>query len=174
MIEFKNIQLQPGDIFLSANPMALGKIINFVQTVWSTDNNSEYSHAGIILTETGRTLEAVWTVRFQQLQTDYKGKKVLIARHEDMGPLQFNNGYEAVEKHIGQIYPFWRLPLMIIPPIGRYVSRGRLACSELDAKFLISSAVKPELSGYKGINPDNIHDMVKNWRGWSIVYEGVI
>lgn len=100
------IEIKPGDIFLSRNPMALGKVINFVQKIQSQDKKSVYPHAGIVLDEEGTTLEALWTVKSQNLFKDYKGDQVLIVRWDKMDPERFKSGFEKIKPHIGQVYPF--------------------------------------------------------------------
>lgn len=160
--------LKPGDIFLSKNPMALGIAINAVQTFWSTDNKSEYSHSGIILDSAGKTLESLWTVKNQNLWDAYKGEQILIARHKLMSQGRFDLGYSKIEKHIGQVYPLWRLPIMVFPPAGKYLSFGRVVCSELTCKMLNGAGFNIE---WKGKNPDNVHDMVRRWADWEIFFK---
>ena len=165
------MKLQPGDIFCSKNPMALGRAINAVQAFWARDNSSEYSHAGIILNKQGTTYEALWTVRSQYLREAYGGSKVLIGRHRRMDLKKFARGIKYIAHHTGQFYPFWRLPLHLIPPCARMLSfTDRLVCSELTKKFLVG-AVICELP-YAGETPDGIADMIKKFDAWDVVFEG--
>jgi len=163
------IELAKGDIFCTRNPMMLGRIINWNQKFWSSDNESTYSHAGIILDPDGTTFESLWTIKKSHLSR-YKGKKILIGRHIKMDEWRFSIGWLNVKRHQGQLYPFHRLFLMIIPPVAKYISTGRFpVCSELTAKFLCETHL---LDFWKGKNPDDIADMIHKWREYEIVFEG--
>jgi len=164
-----NILLKKGDIFLSRNPMSLGKAINGVQKFWSKDNKSKYSHSGIIIDKYGTTLEALWSVKNQNLFNDYKDTEILIARCNTLKDI--NSGLDNVNKHKGQWYPFYRLGLMIFPPLAKYLHFGRVVCSELTCKFLNKSGLNIT---YYGKTPDNVHDMIKHWKDFEIIFEGKI
>ena len=164
-------ELKNGDIFLSVNPMALGRAINAFQRFWSKDGASIYSHAGIISDTNGDTLESLWRVERQNLFKAYKGKRVLIARHAEMDLRSFYRAYQIiVEEHLDDFYPFYRLVFHMIPPLAK-MSVGNVVCSELVAKFLNILGLFPYVSG---CNPDNLHDTFIWGRNWEIVYEGVI
>ena len=164
------MELKPGDIFGTANPMWLGRAINCVQKINSTDNHSEYSHSGIILDEAGATFESLWTIRKSHIN-NYIGKKVLIGRNVKITPASHAIGIAGVFKHEGQLYPFWRLPLHLVRPLAKYLSVGKFpVCSELVGKYLYKQGL---LSTWKGRNPDDIADMIHQWKEWEIVFEGV-
>jgi hypothetical protein len=168
------IELKPGDLFCTRNPMALGRAICGVQKWYSADNKAEYSHAGIIISAKGMTLEALWTVKRQNIFTAYKGTKVLICRHELMDQEAYWKGYNAVVKHIGQVYPFWRLAFALYPPVAKYINfLDRLVCSELVGKFYSTAGI-PGFEYYHGLTPDHIADRGKNFEGFINVYEDVI
>jgi len=167
----QTIKINPGDIFLTKNPMWLGKAINAMQRVWSKDSRSMYSHAGILINDTGRTYESLWTVKSQPLFKAYAGKEILIARHQDMIPGLFMKSFAHIKKcHDGSFYPFYRLIFHLIPPLAK-LSLGNVVCSELVALFLQQAGI---MDYHNGATPDNIHDMVKKHRGWEIVFEGKI
>ena len=63
----QQIKLLPGDIVCTSNPMMIGKLITAVERFWSPDDEAKYSHSLIIITRTGLTLEALWTVKSQRL-----------------------------------------------------------------------------------------------------------
>jgi len=172
-MNISDVQLKQGDIFVTRNPMALGRAINFVQKIWSFDNESTYSHAGIIISPYGDTLESLSTIKSQKIAQSYAGKNILIGRHIDMTYKNFLTGFRSVRKLRGSWYPFHRLPLFIIPPLAKYVHTGRfLVCSELVDKFLWNAGVAQAF--YKGRNPDHIADMIKRWKGWATVFEGKV
>lgn len=169
------IHLMPGDVFCSVNPMWLGKAINAVQRFWDVDNRSHYGHAGLITDTAGATLEALWTVKRQNVWSAYNDTKggLLIGRCRDMTVDRCNKGMAAVEPFVGRRYPFHRLILHLLPPLSKYISTGRfLVCSEQVAFFLVAAG---RLDFYKGVNPDYIAGMIRRWDSWDIVYEkGVV
>ena len=162
------IEIKPGDIFFTKNPMALGQIIDWVQTLWSTDNASEYSHSGILLNPRGATFEALWTIR-QAVIEEHIGNDIAVYRFDKMTHKRFQKAFMAVSTHKGQWYPAYRLFLMAVPPLGKYLSFGRVVCSELVGKFLANAGVEVY---WRGLNPDGLYDFVKNHRNFSQVYKG--
>jgi len=165
----EDIELQKGDIFVTRNPMALGRAINAIQRVWSTDNESTYSHAGIIIDPDGLTFESLWTVKRQNIWKAYHGDKVLIGRSSYMSPQAFEVGFEAIKEHEGDWYPFHRLFLHIIPPLAKYISVGPMVCSELVGRFLNEAEI-PYFESYKGLNPDTIADRIERWKQFTVVF----
>ena len=166
-------EILPGDIFCTRNPMALGRAINAVQKFWSSDNESFYGHAGIICDQDGVTFESLWTIRYAKLDA-YLGNQVLIGRHVFMTRAKFDMGMRGVSHHEGQIYPAWRLIFHLFPPAAKYISSGAFpVCSELACKFLCKSGLMPA-SRWKGKNPDHVADMIRKWRTWRVVYEGIL
>ena len=161
--------MKKGDIFCTRNPMALGRAINGMQLFWSTDNESTYSHSGIIISDEGATFESLWTIKKANIDK-YRGMRVLIGRHVKMTPESFKLGWDVVKRHEGQLYPFHRLILHIIPPMAKYLSTGRFpVCSELVAKFLCGCGF---MRTWKGKNPDHIADMIRKWDDYDVVHEG--
>jgi len=166
------IRLAPGMIFCTENPMTLGRAINTVQRFWSNDGESTYSHAGIIKTASGMTYEALWKIQSQNIYEAYRGNKVLIGRHTSMTMADYQLGMDAVYQYSGNWYPFHRIFMHMIPPLAKYVNTGRfMVCSELVDKFLFETGL---CKRYRGRNPDHIADMIKQWREWDVVYEGVL
>ena len=163
------LELKPGDIFCTRNPMMLGRLINFVQKFWSKDNESEYSHSGIILDSAGTTFEALWTNRKQNLWEAYKGHTVLIGRHINMTPERFAAGRAGVGKHEGKPYAGWRLPMFFLPFVAKYLNLGLGVCSELTMKFLFKAGLSTCWSGW---NPDDVSDMIIRWKEYDIIYKG--
>jgi len=164
------MKLKRGDIFCSRNPMMLGRAINFVQKIKAKDNQSEYSHAGIILDSKGRTFEALWKNGSQDLFKAYKGQKVLIGRHKDMTVKAFNKGWKGVKKHKGKWYAGHRLLLHLIP-LASKLSFGMAVCSEMAMKFLCKAGLADTWAGW---NPDDVADMIHNYRDYEVIFEGVL
>jgi len=164
-------QLQPGDVFGTRNPMALGRAINFLQKIWSRDSESKYSHSGIILDEEGTTFEALWTIKKQNLFEAYGGKEVIIAR--------YTKGTDTIIKteldfclscHEGQWYPIWRLPLHIFPPLAKIMLFHHPVCSELVAEFLCEIGARH--CQWASTNPDTLADEWRRWKNFEIIWEG--
>ena len=181
--------LRPGDVFATRNPQALGRGINAVQTWWSKDGKSTYSHAGIIIDEYGTTFEATWTLKRQDLFKAYAGEKVCIARWYGMTDQTARDALEELMgEHEGKMYPAWRVLLHIVPAIAKYASWGGkfIVCSELVAKFLYIIYQQgngwmdnygykwPRHSHYCGANPDMLSDEWHRWGCWAIVFEDVL
>lgn len=176
-----DIRLLPGDEFVTKNPMALGVAINIVQKATSVDNESTYTHAGIITEADGTTLESLWTVNSQNIWEAYSGEKVLIARNINMTPAVFAAGFAKIKKHIGQWYPVPRLFLHLLH-IAKWVHWDHVVCSELVAKFetgcatFLADADKTSgfLHNWYGVNPDDLTDRWRLGRYYDIVFEGIV
>ena len=166
---YVDLQLKPGDVFCTENVAFLGRAINFVQKLWQKDNKCTYSHAGFMIGPEA-TFEALWTVKSQNIYEAYKGKFVLIARHEKMDDEVFDLAFEKIVHYSGDWYPVHRLLLHMIPPLAK-LSFGFVTCSELTAKFLYRAFI---LDFWKGMNPADLEDILKNYKGWTIIYEGTL
>jgi len=172
--------LCPGDEFATRNPMALGVAINFVQKAKAVDNESTYSHTGIITGADGATLEALWTIKSQNLWEAYKGDRVLVVRNINMNPELYAAGFEKIRPHVDQWYPAHRLLLHFLG-LAKWVHWDRIVCSELTAKFETGCAeylgedkAAGFLRNYYGINPDNLVDRWKISRYYQTVFEGTV
>jgi hypothetical protein len=171
--------LRSGDEFATKNPMALGCAINLVQTAKAADNESEYTHAGIITDPHGSTLESLWTVKSQNLWTAYAGEKVLVVRNVNMSLPVYIAGMTKIKKHIGQWYPVPRLLLHLVG-LAKWIHWDRVVCSELTAKFEAGCAeYRPDredgfMRNWYGVNPDNLVDRWKISRYCETVFEGVV
>ena len=168
------LQLLPGDIVCTSNPMAIGRLITAVERFWSSDDEAKYSHSLIIITRTGLTLEALWTVKSQRLHDAYRGDKIAVYRYSGMSQRAFRAGLDAAAAHYGNWYPLHKLITNLIPPIGKYLAtKNRLICSELVGKFLRYAGV-PGFHNYLGLTPDVISDRCSQYEGWVTVFEGVL
>lgn len=167
-----DIQLKPGDVVGTENPMWLGKAINAIQWLWSGDGESKYSHSLIIKDDENNTFEALWTVRSQNFFKAYKGKRVIIARPKVGSAIIDEQLWVIIKKHKGQFYPAWRIIMHIIPPLAKIAIFDRLVCSELVAKFLCLIGARHEQ--YKGTNPDRLADEWRRWKTFDIIFEGVL
>jgi len=182
-------ELKPGDLFCTKNPMWLGKAIAWFEKLKSKDNQAEYSHAGIIIGVPAITFEAVWTNKKQDLLKAYRGQKVLIGRHANMNMSSFQRGWNGVKKYEGKYYAGWRLLLHALPFTSKIGTGNFAVCSELVMKFLSKSLVMLNESNkddvakairtgeslyWKGWNPDDVADMIRDHKGWYKVFEGTI
>jgi hypothetical protein len=159
--------LQAGDIFLTRNPMWLGRAICAAEAFWAKDGKAVYSHAGIIVDPAGTTFEAQWTVCKRNVWTEFEGDRLLIARHKQMIPALFEEAFAKIAHYEGGWYPIHRLPMHLFPPLAR-LSVGFAVCSELTAEFLFYAGL---MEYWKGVNPDDLHDLVRHWQDWSVVIE---
>ena len=173
-------ELRPGDEFARRNPTVPGALINLVQRARAADDESEYSHTGIITDSHGSTLEARLTVTSQNLWEAYAGAKVLVVRNICMNPRVYAAGFGKVRRHIGQWYPVHRLLLHALG-VAKWVHWDRVVCSELTAKFETGCAefLGPDRSAgfmrnHYGVNVDDLVDRWKISRYFDTVFEGVI
>lgn len=172
-IELMN-ELCPGDVFCSRNPMWLGRAICWFEKLRAEDNRAEYSHSGVIIGRPDITFEALWTNRKQSLFRAYAGTKVLVGRYDKMTPEFAVKGWDGIKHHEGEIYAGWRLIFHALPFCSK-IGSGRFAvCSEIVGKFIDKSGVTGERFYWKGRTPDDIADMIHNFKGWSTVFEGVL
>ena len=164
-----DIELQPGDIFLTRSSNIVSKAINVIQGWWSLDGKSEYTHCGIIIDDTGKTFEAKFSgVNYASLD-DIKDQPLLIARHQFMEmPFVFVKAFDRLRYHTGMMYPFHRLFLHIIPPLAKIFAKKQAVCSELVGQLLYHAEF---LHYWKGINPDDLHDIFINWEYYDIVHK---
>lgn len=168
--------LKQGDLFLTQNPMALGRIIVWMERSKSLDNEAKYSHAGLIVSSNGDTFEALQTIRNASLFKDYRGKGILIARYREMTDDRFRVAYDKLySKHNGQKYPFYRL-FQHLFGLAKVIHQNHVVCSELVAKFLNYICRDDNIYDFNhwyGFNPDNLHDIYKRWKNFDIIFEGV-
>ena len=169
------LELKPGDLFGTRNPMALGCVISALQWLWSHDGESTYTHSGIIVSAKGETYEALWKVGYGTL-TNYVGDRIIIARHT---PLSVETFYEAFlrlkARHDGQWYPLWRLGLNILPPLAKFLTWRRgsyVVCSELVAELEFLLGFRH--AQFTGTNPDTLADEWRRWKEWDVLGEGVL
>lgn len=165
------IILQRGDVFCTKNPMMLGRAIMAIETVWSKDNNAAYSHSGIVTDPDGTTLEALWRIKGNDLNA-YAGQNVIILRWDGMTEDAYWKGMDAISGDVGRFYPFWRLPLFIIPPLAKYFDPTNVpVCSELACKFWIGAGFAA-IGDWRGQTPEDVADLFK-WKDVSTVSQGV-
>jgi hypothetical protein len=170
-----NIALQPGDVFATRNPQSLGKLIMFVEAAKDESKTAEYSHAGIIQDSKGKTLEAVWHIEEQNIFTDYKGSKVIIARWNGMTVDNYRKGWDSVKGEIGMTYPYYRLLLHLVG-LASFIHLGSdTVCSELAEKFLINAgAIMIAGKNWWGLTPQELVDEWRISKYFDVIWEGTI
>lgn len=168
------VELRPGDCFATANPSALlGRGINAIQKWNSRDNESIYTHTGIVLFEDGTALESLWKVEVTDLYERYCGKQVLIARYTKLTDEAWKRTFAMLLEHWGDRYPWWRLPLHMVPPLAKYLSfTGMPVCSELVAKALYYMGARGKW--WTGTCPDILADEWHHWKDYEIIFEGIL
>jgi len=166
------IQLQRGDVFCTAetgNLIASG--IRAIEHFWDSDDEKRYSHSGFMLSET-ESFEALTTIRRNDFFKDYAGTQVIIARPQADGRLINNTLKELVNEYEGDLYPFWRLPLFMIPPLAHINILGKAVCSELTARYLRDIMIR--VSDWKGVTPDILSGEFRHWKNYELIYEGIL
>lgn len=171
--------LKAGDLFCVNSAGPLSTAIKVVERVHAVDNEASYGHAGIVISPDGATFEALARIGIYHLDR-YLGQQILIARpvyRLDTTRIKSNDRLVALnqvmKRHKGKLYPFWRIPLFLLPPLAKYLSAGGrfLVCSELNAYY---ESLLDTISGpYTGRMPDDLAD---RWRtSWThkIIYQGL-
>lgn len=198
VVAIQKVELKAGDLFCTANPMALGRAINFMQAAAAYDGQSIYSHSGIITDADGTTFEALWKLERNNLFDSYSGKQVVIARFvgsprdgiRGMDGIVFKAAFSRLYlEHEKQWYPGWRLFFHVIPSLAKLLSfKGHyVVCSELTAKFLYYAHEYllpqhdcknlycwPRHKWFTGTCPDMLADEWHRWIGYKIIYEKVL
>jgi hypothetical protein len=163
-----NITLSKGMVFAVYSGSTLAKAINVCQKVKSTDNESIYNHAGIIVGETGRTFEALYKIGYSDIN-QYKGCQVLIVKHCLMDEGRFQGVWPEIDKLDGKIYPFPRLFLHLFG-LAKFVHWKYPVCSELVGKFEVEAGLR---KNWWGLNPDHLADEWRISRYYDTIYEGI-
>lgn len=166
------IKLQRGDVFAVNSESLIANAINSVSAFWSTDGESQMNHCGIIVNEQGRTFEAKRRVDEYDL-SQYIGRRMVIARLLSSETNKKVALMRLYREHQGSTYPFWRIPLHLIPPLARAFSyQGKfLVCSEVVAKY--EHMVGNRHKNFAGTRPDTLVDEWRKWRSTEIIFDGV-
>ena len=159
--------LTEGMLFAVNSKSWLACGINWFQKAKSTDNESHYNHAGIIVTGDGDTFEALTKIRFGSLDA-YKGKDVIIAKHKSMTREMFIEAWPEISKLNGKVYPYPRLFLHAIG-LAKFIHWKYPVCSELVAKFEFECGIR---KNWWGINPDHLADEWRISKYYDVIYEG--
>lgn len=108
-----------------------------------------------------------------------------------MTPERAVRGWDGVKKYEGKGYAGWRLILHALPFCSKIGTGDFAVCSEIVGKFISKSGIlisgkhvsDPAVQEYlktgesffwKGRTPDDIADMIHNYKGWSVIFEGVL
>jgi hypothetical protein len=129
------------------------------------------THSGIVVNHAGDTFEATTKGIAEGSLWTYSGKPVLIARHTDMDLALFQYAFDKTQRRRGEAYPVYRLLFHIFPPLSKYLGGGMTVCSELVAEFLYFADL---LEYWMGVNPDELEEIFWNWKGFDIVFEGIL
>ncbi len=163
--------LKPGDCFAVQCPSVFGRMISAVEKR-DPEADPKYSHAGLILTPAGKTIEALWTVRYGNL-TDYAGCAVLVGRYKKMDRSRFLAGLDHADAHLNERYPAGRL-LLDLFGLGRFVHSEKVVCSELCAEFLAYATELKEFKPWFGWTPAQLADVFERWKDFEVVFKGTL
>lgn len=163
--------LKTGDVFASyCSGTLINRMIRPIERLWSTDNDADYAHAGIIINPL-ESFECLTIIRRQAFYQAYKDKDIIIARYT--GPENKMTMQTSIArlraKYEGKIYPYWRLPLFLFPPFAKRNFIGFPVCSEMVAEHLYNIGAR---DSYKGVNPDTLVDEWEHWKNYEIVFKG--
>jgi hypothetical protein len=164
----------PGDVFAVRSRHVFAKAINAVQMFWAKDSHAEYNHTGVIMDQAGNTFEANLRYESGNIYKDYSDVKLKVARPTSEPIVSVNTGLADLlcRYRLKPFYPFWRLPLFIIPPLAKISLFSWDVCSESTAWYLNHCGHRP--LPWSGINPDTLADEWRYWRNFEIIFEGVI
>ena len=173
------MELHKGDVFVVYGTSWVSSLIRWSEKLWSQDNKAKASHAGIIISEDGTTLEALYNgIRLYNIY-DYKDK-VVIYRHTDMDLFKFLKGFDVVKHHEKAVYPYWRFIMHSIPILSKISLIKIPVCSELVAEFLYKAFCNDKkvddlmmrYQNYFGWTPDELEDDWIIAKDFTIVFYG--
>lgn len=164
----EKIDLRPGDLCVVKTDSRIAGAINAAQKVLSRDGRAEYNHALIILDKGGNTYESLKRIDHYNL-AQYAGCQALIVRHKEMDLDHFGEGYRAVLKYDGKVYPWWRLPMHFLR-VAQYVHWSYPVCSELVGMFLNKAGLFNS-TGW-GWSPDDLADLWEESKYYDTVFKG--
>lgn len=173
------IVLQPGDIFCVEKGFFPDSIIEQLISLFeerSIEALPRYVHSGIILNGRGKTLEALWHVRENNLAS-YEGQQIMIARvRGGLSQERFSSAFQRiVAEHYGERYPINRL-FLHAAGLAKVIHFQKVVCSELAAEFLKYALVGDglfELDHYFGWTPADLAEIFYRWIGiFKIIYRG--
>lgn len=172
-----DLKLQCGDIICTRSDAWFGKAIRFIEKINATDNESVYNHV-LIMKDEQNTFEALGTICSKNFYKEYVGKLVMVIRplykagnqpisdSEKIFILQ-----DLIRKYEGKWYPWYRLPLYLIPPLAKINIRKIPVCSELAAMFLWKLGIRHD--HWAGTNPDTLADELRHWKNYGIICEKI-
>ncbi len=177
--------LKPGDLFCVTyetdrddDPSFLQSVLSFgirgIECFNDVDGKAQMTHVGIVVSPGGKTFEALWTYRNQNLYRAYAGQPILIGRHRDMNERRFAGAHrEIVRKYGGKQYPAWKLPLFALAPrIIKYLP-GKPVCSELGLQEWMLAGCQG-IDHWRGATPSYVAEVIRHWRHVQVVYDGLM
>lgn len=181
--------LRPGDYFCSTSvgensgfwATMLSSSIRAVERKKSRDGNAFYTHSGIIVNQTGKTFEARMRYGYYDID-DYLGGPIIIGRHVAMTSSRFKSGMIApyhndlaLYRLDGRKYPKRVLVMMLLGIARLFRPTGKPVCSECVAIHMLKCGIAKlakKVGVWEDRTPDDIADMINNWSGFVIVFEG--
>jgi len=130
-----------------------------------------YDHCFIVKDSDGTIIDTLARVRIGNINTDYAGRELLIGRYRAMNPIRCKGAIAWIEAEVGEIYPFWRIALILFG-LGRWVKSHHDVCSERLAEFAHDATGLPQFAKKEGWTPSDWADVIKEWTLFKVVYEG--
>ncbi len=91
-----------------------------------------------------------------------------------MNDTAFQFGFALVRGKLGQLYPWWTLPLIAAGVARLSPARAPDVCSENEAEVLFGATGMVEFSNPDARTPGHLAVVFKRWQGFSILFEGVL
>jgi len=178
------LQLMPGDVVCTTysreiepdNPSWFQTALSFgirqAEAFQDVDGKAQYTHSFTVVSEAGRTFEALWTYKHQDIYQAYGGYPVLVGRHKKMTRAKAQMIHSRMEKKFaGRWYPVWKLPLFGLAPWLLKYLPAKPVCSELVFWGLNKVGL---VDHWKGVMPSYVADAIRRWRDFQVVYEGIM
>jgi hypothetical protein len=167
------LNLQRGDFASVSSGTGISKAIRVIEQMNSKRNVADYTHSLVIDDPYGTTIESLGHIRYNSLDS-YIGKEIIILRWDSMTIEKYADGKQAIMDNVGQIYPFWRIPMFIVPVIAKYATTRKFpVCSELAAKMLYHSGLLEYIGRWEGWDPQDIADL-RFYKDISVVGKGTL
>lgn len=180
IVDHNPVILQSWDLFcvqkdgLLSLDSVVERLISLVEQK-SVEALPHYVHSGLILNSQGKTLEALWRVRENDLSA-YEGREIIIARLKEVGQDRFREAFQKIYvEHYGERYPVNRLFLFLFG-FAKVIHFQKVVCSELVVEFLkyaLEGRGVFELDHYFGWTPADLAEIFWRWTEFfQIVYRG--
>lgn len=162
-----------GDIFFCrASDGFLNQEILAVERRTDTDGDTRCTHTGIIIADSGATLETTaGPTSIRDLAKNYAGSDVAILRWLGMTPERAKAGFESVKGQVGKQYPYGRLITAWLEIPGRFAKSGAMECDVLAASYLVGAGCPLGKDPWDYL-PESLYDEMNTSPFFDKVFDG--